>query len=168
VVLDCSLVTAERILQFVEELRTEVPAADREGLILAYREVLLNAMQHGAGSDPHESVEVAAVRTERSIVFYVKDPGEGFDVVSATARAERQAPTWSQGLEGESPQGFECAAGPDDRQRGDSQRARQRGRAHQAHAVMHPGLPGAEPGRHEVEPGISPVPGTPPSSSMAG
>jgi CheY-like chemotaxis protein/anti-sigma regulatory factor (Ser/Thr protein kinase) len=104
--LDCSLVTAERILQFVEELRTEVPAADREGLILAYREVLLNAMQHGAGSDSHEPVEVAAVRTERSIVFYVRGPGEGFDVVSTIARAERQAPTWSQGLEGESPQGF--------------------------------------------------------------
>lgn len=61
--LDYSLVTAERILQFVEELRTEVPAADREGLILAYREVLLNAMQHGPGWDPLESVEVAAVRT---------------------------------------------------------------------------------------------------------
>lgn len=104
--LDCSLVTAERILQFVEELRTEVPAADREGLILAYREVLLNAMQHGAAWDPLEAVEVAAVRTERSIVFYVKDPGDGFDLVSATARAERRAQTWSHSTEGESQHGF--------------------------------------------------------------
>jgi anti-sigma regulatory factor (Ser/Thr protein kinase) len=42
--------------------------------------VLLNAMEHGAGFDPEKVVEVAAVRTERTLVYYFKDPGPGFDV----------------------------------------------------------------------------------------
>jgi len=78
--LDCSLLTAERILRYVAELRTEVPDADREGLLLAYREVLLGAIEHGAGRAAGKLVDVAAVRTQRSLVFYVKDPWRGFDV----------------------------------------------------------------------------------------
>ena len=78
--LDCSLLTAERILRYIAELRTEVPDADREGLLLAYREVLLSAIEHGAGRASGKLVDVAAVRTQRSLVFYVKDPGRGFDV----------------------------------------------------------------------------------------
>lgn len=76
--LDCSLLTAERILRFIAELRTEVPRADREGLLIAYREVLLTAIEHGACRAAGKVVDVAAVRTRRAIVFYVKDPGPGF------------------------------------------------------------------------------------------
>jgi anti-sigma regulatory factor (Ser/Thr protein kinase) len=35
-------------------------------------------MEHGAGFDPDLVVEVAAVRTRRTIVYYVRDPGPGF------------------------------------------------------------------------------------------
>lgn len=83
---NCSLVTADRLLQFVSELRSEVPGADREGLLLAFREVLQNAMEHGARLDPERVVEVAAVRTERAIVFYVRDPEAGFEVPPAPGR----------------------------------------------------------------------------------
>jgi ActR/RegA family two-component response regulator len=76
--LDCSLLTAERLLRYVAELRTEIPGADREGLLVAYREVLLSAIEHGAGRAAGKLVDVAAVRTQRAIVFYVKDPGPGF------------------------------------------------------------------------------------------
>ena len=61
--LDCSLLTAERVLRYIAELRTEVPDADREGLLLAYREVLLSAIEHGAGRASGKLVDVAAVRT---------------------------------------------------------------------------------------------------------
>jgi anti-sigma regulatory factor (Ser/Thr protein kinase) len=37
-------------------------------------------MEHGGGFDPDLVVEVSAVRTERTLVFYVRDPGPGFDV----------------------------------------------------------------------------------------
>jgi anti-sigma regulatory factor (Ser/Thr protein kinase)/CheY-like chemotaxis protein len=92
--INCARLTAERLLRFLSELRSEVPAADREGLMLALREVLLNAMKHGAALDPEQVVEVVAVRTERAIVFYVKDPGSGFDVTRLT----RAVP--SRGAEG--------------------------------------------------------------------
>lgn len=77
--LDCSLITAERLLRFIAELQSEVPGTEREGLLIAYREVLLSAIGHGSGLAPWTLVDVAAIRTERSIVFYVKHPGCGFD-----------------------------------------------------------------------------------------
>ena len=83
--LDCSLLTAERLLRFVAELRTEVPEADREGLLLAYREVLLSAIEHGAARASGKLVDVAAIRTERAIVFYVKNPGLGFNLTRLPA-----------------------------------------------------------------------------------
>jgi anti-sigma regulatory factor (Ser/Thr protein kinase) len=76
----CRRVNAERLAQFMNELAGDLPETDRYQLITAFREVLLNAMEHGAGFDPEKVVEVAAVRTERTLVYYFKDPGPGFDV----------------------------------------------------------------------------------------
>lgn len=75
---NCRLLTAERLISFLSELRPELQGADREDLMLAFREILLNAMEHGGGFKPEEMVEVAAVRTARAMVFYVRDPGAGF------------------------------------------------------------------------------------------
>ena len=44
----------------------------------ALREILLNAMEHGAAFNPDQMIEVTAVRTARSCVFHVQDPGAGF------------------------------------------------------------------------------------------
>ena len=41
---------------------------------------MLNAMEHGAGFEPDQMIEVSAVRTKRAIVYYVKDPGPGFSL----------------------------------------------------------------------------------------
>ncbi len=76
----CRRVNAERLTQFMNELAGDLPESDRYQLITAFREVLLNAMEHGAGFDPDKVVEVAAVRTERTLVYYFKDPGPGFNV----------------------------------------------------------------------------------------
>jgi len=38
----------------------------------------MNAMEHGAAFNPEQVVEVTAIRTARSLVFYVRDPGSGF------------------------------------------------------------------------------------------
>jgi anti-sigma regulatory factor (Ser/Thr protein kinase) len=76
---NCRLLTAERLVTFLEELARELPEPDRDGLLLAFREILMNAMEHGGHFDPGQVVEVTAVRTARTIVYYVKDPGPGFD-----------------------------------------------------------------------------------------
>jgi anti-sigma regulatory factor (Ser/Thr protein kinase) len=55
-----------------------LPEDTREEMMQAFREILLNAMEHGAAFNPEQVVEVSAIRTARSMVFYVRDPGAGF------------------------------------------------------------------------------------------
>jgi len=74
----CQLVTAERLVHFMSEYRRDLPDDDRDSLMTAFREMLMNAMEHGAGFDPEKVVQVAAVRTERAIVYHFRDPGTGF------------------------------------------------------------------------------------------
>jgi anti-sigma regulatory factor (Ser/Thr protein kinase)/CheY-like chemotaxis protein len=79
---NCHRLTAERLIAFLSQLARDVPEAERGGLMTAFREVLLNAIEHGGGLDPEKVVEVTAVRTERAMVFHVRDPGPGFDIAS--------------------------------------------------------------------------------------
>ena len=82
----CHLVTAERLVRFMSELQSHVPA-DRDLLLTAFREMLLNAMEHGAGFDPDKVIEVTAARTARAIVYHFRDPGAGFDTSALEAIA---------------------------------------------------------------------------------
>ncbi len=63
----------------MSELRSDLPDPEREELITAFREVLMNAMEHGAGFNPELVVDVSAIRSQRAIVYYFRDPGPGFD-----------------------------------------------------------------------------------------
>ena len=83
---NCRLLNAERLVNFFTELRSDVPDTPRDDFMFAFREVLMNAMEHGGGFDPDQVVEVTAVRTARTMVFYLRDPGPGFDF-SALAHA---------------------------------------------------------------------------------
>ena len=74
----CRLGSADRLVRFLTEYQTELSEMDRHALITAFREMLVNAMEHGAGFDPEQVVEVTAARTERAIVYYLRDPGPGF------------------------------------------------------------------------------------------
>jgi anti-sigma regulatory factor (Ser/Thr protein kinase) len=84
---NCRLVTAERLLTFAKELSAQLPEDTRHELIQALREILMNAMEHGAAFNPEQVVEVTGVRTGRSLVFYVRDPGAGFRQESLTHAA---------------------------------------------------------------------------------
>jgi anti-sigma regulatory factor (Ser/Thr protein kinase)/CheY-like chemotaxis protein len=75
----CRLLTAERLVQFMREHRSDMPEEERDRLMAAFREMLLNAMEHGAGFEPEKVVEVTAARTARAIVYHFRDPGNGFD-----------------------------------------------------------------------------------------
>ena len=77
----CGIVTAERLVHFMSEYRHgrhDLPEGDRDSLMMAFREMLMNAMEHGAGFDPEKVVNVTAVRTQRAIVYHFRDPGAGF------------------------------------------------------------------------------------------
>jgi DNA-binding NarL/FixJ family response regulator len=75
---NCRLVTAERLLSFAKELSAQLPEDKRQEIIQAFREILMNAMEHGAKFNPEQVVEVNAIRTARTMVFRVRDPGPGF------------------------------------------------------------------------------------------
>jgi DNA-binding NarL/FixJ family response regulator len=84
---NCRLITAERLITFAKELSRQLPEDTREEMMQAFREILLNAMEHGAAFNPEQVVEVTGVRTKRALVFYVHDPGAGFRLESLTNAA---------------------------------------------------------------------------------
>jgi len=91
---NCHLLTADRLVRFVTELLPPTGAADRDLLIAAFREMLLNAMEHGAGFDADKVIEVTAAKTARAIVYHLRDPGGGFDRADlhhATASSDPEA-----------------------------------------------------------------------------
>src|SRR5215813_3280103 len=75
---NCHLLTADRLLRFMTEFRSDLEDPDRSSLLTAFREILLNAIEHGAGFDSEKVIEVVAVRTKRAIVYRFRDPGPGF------------------------------------------------------------------------------------------
>src|SRR3984885_8287184 len=84
---NCRLITAERLITFANELSARLPEDTRQEMMQAFREILMNAMEHGAAFNPEQVVEVTAVRTRRAMVFYVRDPGAGFRRESLTHAA---------------------------------------------------------------------------------
>src|SRR4051794_34113048 len=75
----CQLLTADRLVRFMTEHLTAMPKGERDLLIAAFREMLMNAMEHGAAFDSEKVIEVTAARTSRAIVYHFHDPGGGFD-----------------------------------------------------------------------------------------
>ncbi len=73
----CDLRTADRLTQFLQGVGN-IPSSDKEQIITAFREILVNAMEHGGHFDPSEHVEISFIRSRRAIVCRVKDPGQGF------------------------------------------------------------------------------------------
>jgi CheY-like chemotaxis protein/anti-sigma regulatory factor (Ser/Thr protein kinase) len=94
--LRCKGETADRILQFLREIAMDLPAHERENIATAFREILLNAIEHGGGSDPNKHVTITYVRGERALFYYVRDPGRGFsfdDIPHAAVSNPIDSPT---------------------------------------------------------------------------
>jgi anti-sigma regulatory factor (Ser/Thr protein kinase) len=75
----CDRKTADRLVQFFQEM-SDLPHPEKEDVATAFREMLLNAIEHGGNFDPNQYVEVAYVRTRRLVMCRIKDPGEGFSL----------------------------------------------------------------------------------------
>jgi DNA-binding response OmpR family regulator len=73
----CTIVAAERLLQFMREV-ADLPEEERHNVGMAFREMLLNAMEHGCQFDPEKYVEICYVRTKHMVMARIKDPGDGF------------------------------------------------------------------------------------------
>ena len=79
VIARCDKSTADRLTQFFQEV-SDLPHPEKDDVANAFREILLNAIEHGGNFDPQEFVEISYVRTSRMVSCRVKDPGQGFSL----------------------------------------------------------------------------------------
>ncbi len=75
----CDLAAVPILQKLLMQLKADLPEETREAMAYAFREMLNNAIEHGGKLDPTKSVEVACIRTKRTIIYWIKDPGEGFN-----------------------------------------------------------------------------------------
>ncbi len=75
----CDLAAVEPLEHFMVQLKADLPPATRENVTLAFREMLRNAIEHGGKNDPRQYVEIGYLRSQRIILYRIKDPGDGFD-----------------------------------------------------------------------------------------
>lgn len=73
----CTVKTADRLLQFLNEI-ADLPEAEKHAVAMASREILMNAIEHGGRLDPSNYVEISYVRAKHMVECLIKDPGEGF------------------------------------------------------------------------------------------
>lgn len=76
----CRLEVADRLTRFFRELPGDLDPEERDAAANAFRELLVNAIEHGGRLDAGQKVELHFIRTHRSIVYYVRDPGQGFSM----------------------------------------------------------------------------------------
>jgi DNA-binding response OmpR family regulator len=75
----CDLAAVPILQKLLTQLKTDMPEDTREAIAYAFREMLNNAIEHGGKLDPTKYVEVLCVLLKRAIIYWIKDPGEGFD-----------------------------------------------------------------------------------------
>jgi len=75
----CDVHVADRLLQFMREI-SDLPDKEGREAGIAFREMLLNAMEHGGNFNPEQYVEISYVRTRRMVTCRIKDPGTGFSL----------------------------------------------------------------------------------------
>jgi anti-sigma regulatory factor (Ser/Thr protein kinase)/CheY-like chemotaxis protein len=95
----CDLRALDRLMQFVRA-GVNFPEAEKEEVAFAFREIVLNAMEHGGKFDPEKFVEVCYLKSKRQVTCRVKDPGEGFSLEEVLA-AEKSRPLPEVGGSGE-------------------------------------------------------------------
>jgi CheY-like chemotaxis protein len=86
----CTREAAERIQSFLMRLEADLPDDLRNTIGMAFRELLLNAVEWGGKLDPNRKVRIAHVRSSRMLLYRVADPGLGFSFKGLTHAAVGQ------------------------------------------------------------------------------
>ncbi len=76
----CKIEAAERVTHLVREAEADLPMAVRDDVAVAFRELLMNAVEHGGKQDPRKRVRASLVRTAHSLIVHIADPGTGFSL----------------------------------------------------------------------------------------
>ena len=76
----CKMQTVDRLTQWLRELEHDMNPKDREDLVIAFRELLANAIEHGGRHDPDQMLQISRLRMRRARAYHIKDPGPGFSL----------------------------------------------------------------------------------------
>jgi DNA-binding NarL/FixJ family response regulator len=87
----CDRKTADRLIQFIHEV-ADLPLKEKDAVAQAFREMLMNAIEHGAHFDAAQHVEISYVRAKHMVLCRVKDPGEGFSLLEVPHAAIMNPP----------------------------------------------------------------------------
>ena len=88
----CDRRTADRLIQFIHEV-PDLPLKEREAVGMAFREMLMNAIEHGAHFKPTQHVAISYIRAKQMVLCRVKDPGEGFSFEELSHAAVSNPPS---------------------------------------------------------------------------
>ena len=88
----CDRKTADRLVQFIHEV-ADLPLKERDAVGFAFREMLMNAIEHGAQFDSTQHVEISYIRAKHMVLCRVKDPGEGFSLDEVSHAAIMNPPS---------------------------------------------------------------------------
>jgi anti-sigma regulatory factor (Ser/Thr protein kinase) len=88
----CDRKTADRLIQFIHEI-PDLPLKERDAVGMAFREMLMNAIEYGARFDSTQHVAISYVRGKHMVLCQVKDPGQGFSLEEVQHAAIMNPPT---------------------------------------------------------------------------
>jgi DNA-binding response OmpR family regulator len=74
----CQLEVAERLQSFMLGMNAKLSQDVRESIGIAFRELLVNAIEWGGKLDPTRKVRIACLRSDRILQYRIQDPGSGF------------------------------------------------------------------------------------------
>ncbi len=83
----CTREAAGRLESFLMKLDTDLPDDQRNAIGIAFRELLMNAVEWGGKLDPNHKVRIAYVRSSRMLLYRIADPGPGFNFKSLSHAA---------------------------------------------------------------------------------
>jgi CheY-like chemotaxis protein len=76
----CKIEAAERTTHYLREIEVDLPVSVREDVAVAFRELLMNAIEHGGKYNPRKRVRVSLLRLSRALIVHIHDPGTGFSL----------------------------------------------------------------------------------------
>lgn len=82
-----SFQVAASLNQFFTNLQVDLDEQTRTSVGTAFRELVNNAIEHGAKGNHALKVRISCVRLNRAIVYRIEDPGPGFDPAALTHAA---------------------------------------------------------------------------------
>jgi len=74
----CAREAVERAERFIDQVDTDLDVEARESSTLAFRELLMNAVEWGGKLDATQRVRVVRMRARGVLVYRITDPGAGF------------------------------------------------------------------------------------------